>query len=579
MQLVCIPPSDFRGMKTATKNLCDHLLLLPTDCEDLSDLRSETLAELPRMKLLRKSFPESLSEMDILLIALVFEDSFKDTPKSGWKLIDTFFKTSTGNKLDLINRLNKLVRERYLDKVDLSLKSTNSLNRSTYTLQESTLAGLMTGKIEEAFFYKKVDDSGRFVELIRMMQNQVNSDNYNWQEMTEIVKTLIEKNSHLNLVKGYFKLYKAGFKKMEKDQAEYEFLFLVLLLEKFLDGDTELDLDENLSQIESPFFMLDCIRKSIDNDSHPLLRKNYLHEVKGPINSRIRTFTFTEEGIENLLGNEAAKLLRSPSSKNMYLPEKIAACDLFFEGPMANQVAEIESILKQDGFENWRKKIHQKTGKEPGLTMLFFGKPGTGKTELALQLAKNSNRPIIKTDMSEMKSMWFGESEKIVKQVFTRYKYLQKHTKKTPILFLNEADALIGKRLHTSNSLDQTTNAIQNILLDELENFSGILIATTNMKENFDSAFERRFLLKLEFQNPGPELRYTLLQNKFPEIPNDALLKLSQQFALSPAQLENIHRKLNMQELLNKKINASLLQQLFEEEQGAQSKLLGFLTR
>lgn len=562
--------------KSSNNNLCDHLLLLASDFREHHKKNINLLEKLPRILVLKKAFPESLDALDILLFALVFEDSFNDEPKTGWKLVDSNFSGSTGHKLDLINRLNRLTKERYLERLDLSLKSSNNLNRSTYNLRESTLAGLMLGKIEEPFFYKKVEDSGMFIELIRQMQIQINGDAFQWDDMIENVKILIQKNAHLNIIKGFNKLQGNRLKKMEPNQAEFELVFLVFLLEKFLDGDIELNLEENVELLETPFTFLDYLRNPISKGTHPLLKKGYLTEMQSNIVSRDKLYTFSDEGIEKLLGEEITLLQKTPGAKNMQLPEAIPACNLFFEGKLANQVDELKLILQQDGFEKWRKKIYQDSSREVGLTLLFFGKPGTGKTELALQLAKQSNRPIIKADMSEMRSMWYGESEKMVKRLFSRYNHLQKRSRKTPILFLNEADALIGKRIQTAVSIDQTNNAIQNILLDELENFSGILIATTNMKENFDPAFERRFLMKLEFQNPGPELRFNLLKQKFSNLPEKDLKDLAYQYPLSPAQFENIKRKLMVQDLLNISINTELLKHLFEEETSFQPTALGF---
>ena len=91
--------------------------------------------------------------------------------------------------------------------------------------------------------------------------------------------------------------------------------------------------------------------------------------------------------------------------------------------------------------------------------------------------------------------MWYGESEKIVKGIFTRYKRMCKRSSVKPILLFNEADAILSKRhnMDGGRSTDQTENTIQNIILEEMEKLDGILIATTNLADNLDKAFERRF--------------------------------------------------------------------------------------
>ena len=114
-------------------------------------------------------------------------------------------------------------------------------------------------------------------------------------------------------------------------------------------------------------------------------------------------------------------------------------------------------------------------------------------------------------DISTTKSAWFGESEKKIKEVFTDYKELCNKMKKlkcgrNPILLFNECDAVFSKRKDISYSnTAQTENSIQNIILEEMENLEGILIATTNLTDNLGPAFERRFLFKIQFENPSVE--------------------------------------------------------------------------
>lgn len=92
--------------------------------------------------------------------------------------------------------------------------------------------------------------------------------------------------------------------------------------------------------------------------------------------------------------------------------------------------------------------------------------------------------------------MWVGESEKNIKGIFDDYKQKVKQSVKAPILLFNEADAIIGKRqVGAERAVEKMENSIQNIILQEIEQLDGILIATTNLAENMDKAFERRFLM------------------------------------------------------------------------------------
>lgn len=104
--------------------------------------------------------------------------------------------------------------------------------------------------------------------------------------------------------------------------------------------------------------------------------------------------------------------------------------------------------------------------------------------------------------------MWVGESEKNIKGTFDDYKKKVKQLAKAPILLFNEADAIIGKRqVGAERAVEKMENSILNIILQEIEQLDGILIATTNLPENMDKAFERRFLYKIQFEKPDLNCR------------------------------------------------------------------------
>lgn len=147
--------------------------------------------------------------------------------------------------------------------------------------------------------------------------------------------------------------------------------------------------------------------------------------------------------------------------------------------------------------------------------------------------------------------MWFGESEKIIKRIFTDYKAFAKECERTPILLFNEADAIISKRRGIRNSaVSQTENTIQNILLEELENFEGILIATTNLASNLDNAFERRFLFKIRFNKPHNSIRAKIWKLKMPYLSIQDCDLLAEKFDFSGGQIDNVLRKSEIHEII-----------------------------
>ena len=121
----------------------------------------------------------------------------------------------------------------------------------------------------------------------------------------------------------------------------------------------------------------------------------------------------------------------------------------------------------------------------------------------------------------------------------------------TPVLFFNEVDAIFGKRKEVGiSSVDQTENAIQNIILQELEDFTGILMATTNLASNLDAAFERRFLYKILFDKPNCETRFKIWKDKLPILTDDEIIKLSNMYEMSGGQAQNVAKKLTLHQIL-----------------------------
>lgn len=150
--------------------------------------------------------------------------------------------------------------------------------------------------------------------------------------------------------------------------------------------------------------------------------------------------------------------------------------------------------------------------------IIFYGPPGTGKTLTAHSLSRSLKRQVLSFDCSKILSMYVGESEKNVRKIFDTYADLTKQTKTEPILLLNEADQFLSSRSQGSGtSADQMHNQMQNIFLEQIEKFQGILIATTNLLENIDQAFSRRFNYKIEFKKPDKGQRLKLWKMMLPK--------------------------------------------------------------
>ena len=227
---------------------------------------------------------------------------------------------------------------------------------------------------------------------------------------------------------------------------------------------------------------------------------------------------------------------------NMLDASKLTEKQLFFPKDIQRQVEELGSFLQPENYQKIQERMKEK-GFRYGFACLFYGSPGTGKTETVYQLAKKTGRNIMVVDVPQLKSMWVGQSEKNVKALFDRYREQVKKAKLTPILLFNEADAIIGKRKNgAENAVDKMENSLQNIILQEMEQLDGIMIATTNLQQNMDKAFERRFLYKIKFDKPTEEARANIWHTMIPGLSDLDVHTLASKYDFSGGQIENIAR-------------------------------------
>jgi AAA+ superfamily predicted ATPase len=256
------------------------------------------------------------------------------------------------------------------------------------------------------------------------------------------------------------------------------------------------------------------------------------------------------EKTSDLLQEDQIVIFKQKKKSNTIKPETIGLKTLYFSEREEAQISTVREMMMENTYKELIERLKGKN-LPLNLNILLFGAPGTGKTETVLQLAKSSGREIMKVEISQTKSMWFGESEKNIKKIFKEYEELCKNCDLTPILFFNEADAILSNRKSGSNSnTAQTENAIQNILLEELENFKGIFLATTNLADNLDKAFDRRFLFKIKFEKPELAARTAIWMDKINDLSMEDASYLADNFDLTGGQIDNIVRKCEIKSVI-----------------------------
>ncbi len=345
------------------------------------------------------------------------------------------------------------------------------------------------------------------------------------------IQELLEKNKHLVFVQKLksFKLNKA------------EENLLVLFSHLFVNNS-----DDNVHYYDLEFFYdkkseFRILKAKLKFNIHPLQEAKLIEYVNNNGFADASSFCLTWAAKQTLF-SELQLNMMSNDRQQFLRYEDIQKKQLFYDQDIANQISNLGQLLEGDNYHHICHQLKEK-GFNSGFSCLFYGVPGTGKTETVLQLARQTGRDIMQVNISKIKSMWVGESEKNIKQIFDKYRSNVEKSDITPILLFNEADAIIGMRKESaSDAVDKMENAIQNIILQEMETLNGILIATTNLAQNMDRAFERRFLYKIKFNKPALKARIQIWQSMLPDLPEADIKILAEKYDFSGGQIENVAR-------------------------------------
>lgn len=268
----------------------------------------------------------------------------------------------------------------------------------------------------------------------------------------------------------------------------------------------------------------------------------------------------------------------------MRLESKLMSCskikkkDLFYNEHEGKQIGQLASLLDNENFMSVQKRLDDK-GLRKGFACLLYGDPGTGKTESVYQLARMTGRDIFEVNVEEIKSKWVGETESNIRQLFRQYYELCKSQTVVPILLFNEADAILGKRKEGAEAgVDKMENSLQNIILQEMERLEGIMIATTNLTENLDKAFERRFIYKVQFKKPGTDVKAKIWKSMLPDLTEEETSILARRYDMSGGMIENVTRKKSVTEIITgNDVGFDMIKEMCDDETIVSSrKVVGF---
>ena len=369
-----------------------------------------------------------------------------------------------------------------------------------------------------------------------------NDDELTYEATVEKIRHLFDCNKHL--------LYVQKVRSYRFDEDDE--MMLILFSHLFVNNNDDHIRYHDFGFLYHCTFEKSRLKRELNDGSHVLLEEKLIEYNNSDGFEDRESFRMTAEAKRELFSElNLSSLNHGKKRGDMVKCEEITPKQLFYGEKINAQIAELGQLLDESQYHQIRARMKD-TGFRCGFTCLFYGAPGTGKTETVLQLAKQTGRDILQVNISQIKSMWVGESEKNIKQVFDNYRAKVKESEVTPILLFNEADAVIGKRQEgAERAVDKMENSIQNIILQEMETLDGILIATTNLAQNMDKAFERRFLYKIKFEKPTLEVRMSIWHAMIPDLKEDDARIMASKYDFSGGQIENVARHYTIGKILH----------------------------
>ena len=421
----------------------------------------------------------------------------------------------------------------------------------------------------KTFVPEKIDglNEQQFVDkLERHVERNMNDHNAVFNDDEEWMREFAKANPHLPLCHEVLKF----------DDIHVQSLLLLIVVDyaQWEGSDGEGLTFQTIDGLYPEEYDCDFMREGLRDGSHPLIQCGYIEHKCNEGQADTEQYMLTRKAKSELLSaytpsHSKCRRMR-PDDRFLKSHDAIREKSLFFNTSEQEQIERLTSLLSTETLPSIQKRLEEQ-GMRKGFACLFYGAPGTGKTETVLQIARQTGRDLMQVDIAGLRDKWVGESEKNIKEVFARYRRLCQNSEVMPILFFNEADAIINKRTeNVEHSVDKMDNAMQNIILQEIEDLDGILIATTNLTSNLDKAFERRFLYKVEFHKPDTDVKTKIWRSMLKDISADDARQLASHFDFSGGQIENIARKRTVDYILSGKFAS-----LDEIEGYCRAELLG----
>ncbi|HEG4653760.1 TPA: ATP-binding protein [Campylobacter jejuni] len=480
---------------------------------------------------------------------------------NAFTLLSTIFGNDKYLYLDALEDLKKLIERGFVNQNSSFFKSLENNKTQTLTLallqSELSLSEYFLEFLEAKprLNFEKQEAYADYLEYLKdefariqlyerlsfIQKSAYNSEIKNQIKLYEKhIKERLKKSKFYNILADIFKEYNLEYKE--------QIIFLALLKEEYALSN-ESSISREMNSLLSLISENDLERhknKKLLQENAPLLNLIEYDEYLNAFGDISKSFFIIDEILQRIINFEpkqSKKIKIESVLKDQDIFELIEPSTDINDIIMPENTKELlENILKQQD-KKVLERLHSwgiKSNKNIEAKIIFYGPAGTGKTMSALAMAKSMKKSVLSFDCSKILSKWVGESEQNVRKIFDTYKNIVQTCKQSPILLLNEADQFLSTRVDGSSGSDKMHNQMQNIFLEQIERFSGVIIATTNFLESLDSAFSRRFDYKIEFKKPDFKDRLKIWEKFLPKkalFEKDFDINILSNYELSGAQI------------------------------------------
>lgn len=511
-----------------------------------------------------------LTDMQIVFLAILLEEG----ETMSWKDVAEYLNCTRLSLMTYTEEIDDLVKKGWL---------TRNITRGIGGRCNGykTVKGVITSlRHNKCFEPPKLDNLSlqEFMDILEAhLQESWSDHDLQFEDDVEWLLGFVEKNPQLEICKA-----------LNDIENKYDKTMFLLCLADYAQYDDDPEVGVQFSDIDNTMpsdHETGHIRRTLRNGTNILFRHNLIEykceDGMADQDCYCLTVRVRERMLHGYVPSRSKCKGKKTTDSMLHSFTQIKEKELYYNPSEDSSVSQLCSLLSEENYNDVIARLEEK-GMRKGFVAIFYGAPGTGKTESVLQLARQTGRDIMRVEIAGLRDKWVGQSEKNIKSVFYRYKELCKNCERAPILFFNEADAIFGTRMEKAeHSVDKMNNSIQNIILQEMEEFEGIMIATTNLTGSLDPAFERRFLFKVEFHQPSKEVKEKIWKSMLGNALSDTdLSQLAERYDFSGGQIENIVRKQTIDFILNGRATAfETLRKYCDEEKLNKSshKTVGFI--